>query len=233
MTIALVQSRSGSANDSFGSNDHVNLAYSSNVAAGNLLVVCGLLSNPKTMRGTVTDSQGNTWTAATTAVESADTGATSIQIYYAVAGSSAANTITYTATGHNSDSGSVYGVRIFEFSGCASASPLDAGNQATAVTSGNSLSLTVATTNSLVVAVAVNSGGNGDVTPQTNYTAGPTPRSQYGLDNTEYRVDAPSGANAIKFDNAAANYNGALAAAAFKPGAAATSIKRLLTLSVG
>lgn len=118
--IAFVQSASG----------HVNLgstvvkAFPSNNAAGNCLVVAVLWSEIFTGAGSsiaVTDTQGNTYTLVNTSAEQNNYFASIFIAPNCLAG---ANTVTVTFTGFTSSNQGM-AVAIHEYSGIATASPLD------------------------------------------------------------------------------------------------------------
>lgn len=109
MAWAFVQSRSTSG----GGSGAKTLAYNSNVTAGSLLVLT--LTTFGTDVLSVTDSQGNTWTKA---MASAVNGFLNGSVWYAIAGSGAANTVTVNALGSN------HGFAIHEYSGIDPTVPL-------------------------------------------------------------------------------------------------------------
>src|SRR6266542_6876896 len=89
-TPSLVQS-AGSTRS--GSGTTHTQAFGSNVVAGNLLVVCAATWNRDCGTGSVTDSEGNTYTRQ---VSEATSGFITSAIYTATAGSSGACTVTLT-----------------------------------------------------------------------------------------------------------------------------------------
>lgn len=98
----------GTGVQSAGSVNSVNKAYASNVTAGNLLVAACVSSQQTMPAGSVTDSQGNSWALD----KSQERGASEwVNIFSAVAGSSAANTVTLNCTGSDFQS-----LAIAEFS---------------------------------------------------------------------------------------------------------------------
>ena len=88
------------------------LSFPSNVTAGNLLVALIWTQSGSAITSSVTDTQGNTWTKAIGPTQRR-------QLWYTVAGSSGANTITYSGTATFMTM-----TAIAEYSG-NSASPLD------------------------------------------------------------------------------------------------------------
>jgi hypothetical protein len=120
MAITFVQSRASAS----GSIDQ-SLAYTSNVTAGNLLLVLIRESGAQTADPVVTDSLGNTYAKT---VESA---APQVSLFWAKSASSGANTVTV-----NSDNVSATRLSIHEFAGTFAADPNDqSGSNATAATS--------------------------------------------------------------------------------------------------
>lgn len=106
MAVGFVQQRGTTGTEVVA--DGGTFAYNSNVTAGNLLVaVVGVLGGATLVNG-ITDSQGNTWTAAIQHQSSNRTAA----IFYAIAGSSGACTLTFdwASAGNNQ-------VNISEYSG--------------------------------------------------------------------------------------------------------------------
>jgi len=124
----------------------VNLPYVSNVVAGDLLIC--VVRGAGTLTGiTITDSQGNTWHNCTF---HAVTGL-SLQISYAIAGSSSANTVTVTP-----NASSALRIAIFEYSGAATSSPLDVenNNQTGSSTAPAAAPVTPVNASSLVIGAA-------------------------------------------------------------------------------
>jgi hypothetical protein len=109
MAWSLVQSRQQTG----GGTTSTARAFASNVVAGNILIAAisagGLVGSVPV--SSVTDSQGNTWNQVGTATQAP--AGDYIQIFYAIAGSSAANTVTANFPG--SSQGDT--LTIFEFSG--------------------------------------------------------------------------------------------------------------------
>lgn len=103
MTITLVQSATFDAGGAFGTFTTGTKAYTSNVAAGNLLVCaasCGQNNTGAQVNPSVSDTRGNTWATAVT--KSNATGATNPGcewIFYAKSGAAGANSVTLTFTG--------------------------------------------------------------------------------------------------------------------------------------
>lgn len=92
------------------------LAYSSNVTAGNLLVV--IIAQNIASAPTVSDSQGNTYTQAGTY---GTAGNLRMSVWYAKALSTGANTVSYTY-----GAGNYQALAILEYSGANASTPLDA-----------------------------------------------------------------------------------------------------------
>lgn len=120
------------------------LAYVSNVAVNSLLVT--VVRGASTLTGiTTTDSIGNTWTKGTFQAVS---GAASLQISWAINTTAGANTVTITP-----NASSALRIAIYEYSGVATSSPLDAENNNTTGTSTTPAagSITPAAANELVI----------------------------------------------------------------------------------
>lgn len=94
MALSIVQQTSG--RDAGGGVNSFQLAYSSNVTSGNLLVVAASWSNGNNA-GSISDTIGHTWNALTRYDEVGN--GISTQIWWVAATSSAANTVTVTIAG--------------------------------------------------------------------------------------------------------------------------------------
>jgi hypothetical protein len=153
------------------------VAYTGNVVAGNLLLIAVHFDAAQTFT-TLTDSQGNSYSLAGSEVNNA-TLAQKSRVYYAIAGSSAACTVTLATSG----SGSFRYVAVHEYS---TTTTFDEANQGTgtglAPASG---ALTVDNASSLLFGFAVCSGTgsaggsatgrlttNGDITQDETVAAG-------------------------------------------------------------
>ena len=151
------------------------LAYTSNVSANNLLVVVVRSGNDSGSTITVTDSIGNTWTKCALNMV---VGVGSTQLSYAVASSSAADTVTVTL-----NSSATMRMAIYEYSGTAATSPLD--TQANAATGSStapaSASFTPTANNELVIAFAATNSGD-SYSAGTNYTLEDNPGSKLGVE---------------------------------------------------
>lgn len=147
MAITLVQA--WTIKDQSTSVASTTLAYGSNVTLNDLLIC--VVRGVSALTGiTITDSQVNTWTNCTF---QAVLGAASLQISFAVANATGANTVTITPNAN-----STLRIAIGDYSGTATASPLDAENntQTGTSTSPAAVSITPAANNELVIgAVAV------------------------------------------------------------------------------
>jgi len=108
------------------------LAYSSNVAAGNLLVVA-ISTFGTSITMTVVDTQGNTYAQAGSY---GINGSNRVSFWYAVAGSSGANTVQVTPS-----AAAFMGLGVLEYSGAPASSPLDA----TSTNSGSTLAVSTGT----------------------------------------------------------------------------------------
>ncbi len=158
------------------------LAYVSNVAVNNLLVVVARCGGTPTSI-TVTDSRGNTWTNCTF---HAVVGIGGLQISYAVSKDSGPCTVTVTPSATNTNR-----IAIYEYSGAAASAPLDAENNTQTGTSTTPAanSITPAADNELVFGAVAN--GN-NITPQaftagTNFTeedqVGASPKFTLGIED--------------------------------------------------
>lgn len=228
MAIAFVQKGSALATGAAG-NTVVSCAYGSNVVAGNLLVAAVFLGDPSTTPAvaSVADTQSNTWNSATIS-RTGGTSNSTVQIYFAIAGSSASCNVSATISGAASTSG--FAIHIFEFSGTALSSVQDgSGASALTVSTSPSVTLTVASSGSLIVAAANNSAGTPTV--GSGYTAGPTPQNPWSADQSEYNVNVSSGSIAAGFTTSGGGTG--LVAAAFKPATVTATTKQLLMLGAG
>jgi hypothetical protein len=139
------------------------LAFVSNVTAGNFLIVAvnyGLSGDITS----VTDSQGNTYTACGPELSAGNSGAFYGQVFVAVAGSSGSNTVIV----HNGSS-TTSDVFINEFSGVSFQDRFGSGFGAgTAVDSGG---VTTRVANELLFGFYLSSGANTTQSPGTGWTA--------------------------------------------------------------
>lgn len=104
-------------------------AFPSNVVSGNKLVI-GVMAYSQAINATgVTDTQGNTYTKIAEAV-SISPGGGSVAFFMATAGSSGANTVTYTGTGGNN----YFVMGILELSSGALFDAASAGDSGTSTT---------------------------------------------------------------------------------------------------
>lgn len=109
------------------------LAYGSSVNKNNLLIAVvgnGGAANVGSMTTVPTDTQGNVWTLAKGQV--GIDGFSFVAIYYAIAGATGANTVTWNGGGTNSD----IMIAVFEYAN-PSASPLDQTNSNVGAATGN------------------------------------------------------------------------------------------------
>lgn len=109
------------------------LAYGSNVTKNNLLIAVvgnGGAANVGNMATVPTDTEGNTWTLAKGQV--GIDGFSFVAIYYAIAKSTGANTVTWNGGGTNSD----IMIAVLEYAN-PSAIPLDQTNSNVGTTTGN------------------------------------------------------------------------------------------------
>lgn len=218
MALAHVQSRKSTFSLSGGVGS---LAYSSNVVANNLLIAIPFWYSNATVA--LTDSQNNAWGNATAISGGSGLDSASVQIFFAIAGSSTANTVTATFTGTTPAAQSF---ALFEFSGNATASPQQDGSGATA--NALSTSVTTAQANSMVIGGAIS---NGDLSVGSGYTLGPA-LDTFWFEDEEYNLDAGSaGSKTVDFGGAGGTNR--IAAAAFKVFTASTANRSLPTLGTG
>ena len=159
-TIALVQH----ANKDVGSGTSTTLAYGSNPTANNLLIGVFRGGGAAALPYTITDTIGNTWTGLTSNQVG---GIGSLQIWWAVNTTTSADTVTFAISG----TATSLRLAIYEYSGAATTSPVDAENNSQTNGSGNpaSTSITPAFNNELIIGVA-STGATTTATAGTNYT---------------------------------------------------------------
>jgi hypothetical protein len=184
MAISYLQSRL-----TYGTGATVALAYSSNVAAGSLLVVIitQWRSGGITADSTVSDSQGNSYAKAGNRLGT-PTGM-SLEFWYAFAGSSGACTVTVDPQSNSTS------VAIHEFSGITNTTPIDVQDQNTGNTSTPSGG-PITTTNAsdlLFAAVTTDAWGAANtetITPDADYTQMQEYEDgdSYSVVNTQYRI---------------------------------------------
>jgi hypothetical protein len=149
VSILLVQH----ANKNAGTVTSTTLAYPSNVAAGDLLLVVVRSGGTTGLPFTVSDTLGNTWTGLTSNTFS---GTGSTQIWWAISNGAGANTVTVGLNASNTLRIAIYG-----YSGAASSSPVDVENNSNTAASGNAsaVSITPARDGELVIAFVATSAG--------------------------------------------------------------------------
>ena len=125
------------------------LAYTSNVTANNLLIV--LIGHATNSTATVVDTQLNTWASAVNFYSVGND--YSGQILFAVAGSTGANTVTVTVIGGGNE------LTIAEYSGNATASPLDQTASAEGTSTAAASSSAVTTTDGQLILGGILSSG--------------------------------------------------------------------------
>lgn len=158
MSISLVQNTSSNPAAS-----NPTLVFASNVTAGNLLIVAVnyIASGAVT---SVTDSQGNTYTACGTELSANNAGAWWGKIFLALAGSTGANTVTV-----NSGSNLINNVFIYEFSGVSAQDQFgSAFGSGTAVDSGG---VTTSAANEALFGFYWATGASTTQNPGTGWTA--------------------------------------------------------------
>lgn len=133
MAITFVQGTSATNSSGTSSPFAQSLSYGSNVTAGDLLIAAFSYGSQGTVN-TVIDSQSNTWARADTAVNGTNNAA--VDVWYAIAGSTGANTVTV----HWTAQLTVGCFAIREYTGNASSSVL--GNHTNATGSGTGATTT-------------------------------------------------------------------------------------------
>jgi hypothetical protein len=212
MSIALVQHRNVDA----ASGASASLAYTSNPAVNNLLVVAvrtGLGTSLTSL--TIADTIGNTWTQAAQVTVLGDF---VLAVWYAVNKSTAANTVTISVAPNTT-----IRLAIYEYSGTATSSPLDTQNSGSNSSGSNtpaSTSITPAGNNELIFAAScVNTGKT--FTAGTNFTLeDQVPIGTAGKLGVEDWIQTTATATTGPFTLSASDVWGAIVAA-FKPAGAA------------
>jgi len=226
MALAWVQSRQQTG----GGTTTTVRAYASNVGANNLLTCAISSGGPSAPASGVTDSQGNTWTQAGTATQAS--GGDYIQIFYAIAGSSAADTVTVTFPG--SSQGDT--ITIHEFSGNATSSVLD--NTTAAIgtsTTPASGALTPSVNGCLLFVAEVDPAADGTTyTAGTDFTIDQTQLTSSTLQRigTEYYIQPTAASHNGNF-TIGASAAWACKLAIFKPLATTVVLPRKALLGVG
>lgn len=163
MAIAHVQS----TGQGFGNSASArSLTFASNVTSGNLIVVAVATFNAGSPTVSISDTQGNTYSQAGSYQTS---GSNRISLWYAVAGSTGSNTVSFTP------SASVFsGFGIHEYTGTATSTPLDnaVGTTGTASNTVNPGTVTVSAANEMIFCCAGQGDGTNtdNITPGTGYT---------------------------------------------------------------
>jgi hypothetical protein len=156
MSFTFVQAREHESNSTTNA-----AAYSSNVSAGDLLVVFTDWNGAAALFTSIADTQANTWTQVGPFVTSTSVGTFTLGCFYAIAKSSGANTVTLTIT-----SAVLSGLILLEYSG-NSGSPFDTSTSTINGFNGTiNLSLTPVAAGELLILC---SGNN---SPGQNYTVG-------------------------------------------------------------
>lgn len=207
MSIALVQSKRAVVSETATQA----IAFDSSVTAGNLLV--GVFFGVEDSAWTsVTDTQSNTWAAACPRMYENNWTTMSVQIWYAIAGSSAACTVTQTRTRCTC-------AVIYEFSGCATVTPLDgAGGSGAGYSTNANYAIVTGSANDLVVAGVTSNGNASGMGSGYTLTTG----SSYATyQHVGYNTDvSAAGTKTVTFNDV--NYYWAGVAAAFKINSGAT-----------
>lgn len=209
MPIARVQHTTKDA----GSVTSTTLAYGSNPAANNLLLVIVRAGGTTALPFTVSDTLGNTWHGLTSNTIS---GIGSLQMFWAVNGSSGANTVTVSISGV----AQTLRLAIYEYSGAATVSPADLDNNS-ATGSGTTpaaVSITPSGNGELIISFAAN-GATTTYSAGTNFALDDVvpaaPSSKLGVEEwVQTTATATTGPFTIASDT------WMCAIASFKPGAA-------------
>lgn len=134
------------------------LAFPSNVVAGNLLLV--LVSHATSSNASISDTRGSTWAKATDHYNAGND--YKGELWYALAASSGANTVTVTVTGGSNE------LIIAEYSGAAGASVLDVvANAEGTSTAADAGAMTTTVNGDLIVAGTLSLGA---ITAATGFT---------------------------------------------------------------
>jgi len=235
MAIALAQAAIGNAtaDDGTGSTASVAQAFGSNVTAGNLLVVfIAAWNSSGDFLFQISDTQGCNWIQLfdSSAIRSFDSGIGNVSMFFAIAKSSAACTVTVT---FNNAAGAGFAalpreatLQVREYSGVDQVVPFDNCRFTTPTGTAPSMNITVEVANSLVVGMFA-MGSTNTPTAGTNFTNGRTDPSN-GDANTHFpvfvedRVVSPSGTVAVAC-SAANGGQFAILAASFRPAGTYTS----------
>jgi hypothetical protein len=200
-------------------------AYGSNVTSGNLLV-CGAGWSDVALDTTVTDTQGNTWTAI---AGSRANNTNAAQVFWAVAGSSAANTVTMTtkASGVNTNC-TERDMWIDEWSGLDTSSPVDNSTSITGTGTNPSGSVTVNSTPSVIYALCMATAGT------LGAGSGYSVQTAQNGNTAEYRDAAGTGSQTVAFTNASSS-TWAAGVAVFKEtgGGGGPTVKKLAAQGAG
>ena len=160
MAIAFVQEKAAFGNGtpfaSFG------VTPDSNVTAGNLLVavVYWIFSGTPI---SLSDNQGNTWTAATSAAETGNYNR--VRMYYAIAGSTGSLTVTFSDSGVPTNE--TVEMVVLEYSGAATSSQPEAA--ATSTVANGTVNVISTSANALIIAAATDTASA--MTAGSGYTA--------------------------------------------------------------
>jgi hypothetical protein len=168
MAIAYV-SASAQSHTTSGGATSIATAYAQNVGSGSLLVVMSFFYNGSGAPtiSTPTDTLGTTY-AAVDVQQNFFTGRIGLRMYYGIAPSWGANTVTQNVTGQNITFGTMF---VAEFTGVQTSSPLEAHQNDTGTSASPTATSVSASNGSVVVNCISNTDGisSSVFTPGTNY----------------------------------------------------------------
>lgn len=166
-------------------------AYASNVTAGSLLVATVAWASG-TQTCTVSGSLNGAFTAIVASLGQNATGGISAQIFYKVAGSSGAETVTATFSGTNS----TQEISIYELAGYDAVNLPDSGNAATGNTSNPTASITTVAQPGRIISYLI--ANTGTTSAGAGYTSAVTQNGDTG----EYKAYSSTGANSVPYVDA-------------------------------
>lgn len=197
-------------------------AYGSNVTAGNLLVATFGWGNSG-QTGTVAGSLNGAFTAIASSLAT-DAGNFRAEVFYLVAGSSGAETITGTSSGNNTQRELV----IYELAGASATGIPDSQVGASGSTSNPTTSITIVAQPGWIISYAMATAGT--LTAGSGYTSD---LAQNG-DLAEHLAYSATGSTSVPYVDASVSH-WVITAAAFleATGGGAATVKQLAALGVG
>lgn len=199
-------------------------AYGSNVTAGNLLVASVAWGN-NTQTCTVAGSLNGAFAAIAGSLATSAAAASRGEIFFLVAGSSGAETITATCSGSNTQREIV----IYELSGAASTGVPDSSIAATGTSTNPTATITTVAQPGWIIAYALATAGT--ISVGSGYTSDVAQNGDLG----QHKAYAATGSTSVPFVDASSS-NWLVTAAAFLEGGGgggATVVKNLSALGVG